>query len=416
VRVVLFSDLHLESGSVLGSPDPEYGNSRYRDAEKTLETIAAAAAGADALIFAGDMTKGPRPGPLAYRLFIEALQPACLDKPFWAVRGNHDFLVEASPVQVVGKALAQGEYALAAGAVTRPCVKVIGRSSTFPGLQIGFLPWSPPSRMFEKAPNDPAELMRLVGDTLADIANGLVQELDPDLPSILIGHWLAEGPLFTMPDVMRSGEPIIHAARLETGPWDAILFGHYHEHLQIGPRSWYIGAPMRSGFGEEDLQPGFVEVEWDDSITELDRRALANAQLVPPATAPKHIGTVRHVPLEDRSLITWDIDEDLGELGTEHVGPAVAGAIVRLRYECAPEQAAEKAARAADLVEQLYAAGALKVIGPKVEIISPEREARSELTVDVDPLTALDAWLEQAEVPEGLHDAVRAEARAIVGG
>jgi hypothetical protein len=61
MRAIVFGDLHIEAGSKIGDPDPDYGNTRVADAEKALRTIAAAAArnsGAQ-LIFGGDLARTP---------------------------------------------------------------------------------------------------------------------------------------------------------------------------------------------------------------------------------------------------------------------------------------------------------------------------------------------------------------------
>jgi DNA repair exonuclease SbcCD nuclease subunit len=347
-----------------------------RDAEIALRAIATAAEGADALIFAGDMAKGPRPGPLAYRIFIDAFRKVSQTVPVFLVQGNHDHAQGAgSCLTILSRSLARREP-LALGAITRPCVKVIADT-----VQFAFLPWSPPSRLFEKAPNDPAALSRLASATLHDVAAGLADQLVPDLPSVLVAHWIGEGSLYKVPSVLAPGEPILDADRLEALGFDLCLFAHYHVQHQLAPRSYYIGPPMRATFMDADVEPGFVVVE---------------------------DGVLKRVALPDRPLVTVDLDNAFVA--------KLDGAVVRLRYTTTPEQAREKAEGAAAAVDQLYTAGALKVIGPEVTVITPERELRSDLTVDVDVMTALERWLVSAEVPEGLHDAVRAEAKELVGG
>ena len=414
MRVVVFSDLHLEAGSALGSADPEYGNTRMRDAAGVLADIHQASEGADAVIFAGDFARTPRPGPLAYAMICEALEGV---PQFVAVRGNHDYTPEAWMGQAVAAAL--GGHA-----VDRPKLLRLG------SLQVGVIPWSPPTRMFEARPNDPAELHKLVQDAIADIAVGLAEQVDPSLPSLLVLHWLVAGP-GDLPEVMRSAEPVIDVARLEAGPWNVILAGHWHRHGQPGPRTWWIGPPLRSSFGEADLEPGWMEVRWPA----LDALGAVEEEL----GMPPMLAQVCHEPVEDRPLVTLDLTEysgtfTQGELASPELEPqwnitatdALAnfeglpesweGAIVKITYSCRPEQAAESARNAERIIDELHAAGALKVIGPAVTIVNPERELRSELTAEADSLTALDEWMASAEVPVDLHDDVRSLAREITGG
>jgi hypothetical protein len=271
--------------------------------------------------------------------------------------------------------------------------------------------------MFEKAPNDPRELALLVGDTLVDVAQGLAAELDPAIPSLLVGHWMAEGPLWRMPDVMRGAEPVVDVERLEAQGWDCVLFGHNHVHQQLGPKSWSIGPPMRASFAEAENSTGFLELEW--------------------ATESGWGVSVKHVPVEDRPLITFDVPVaralaqpgeafDLADLALEtrqdpflkDVYPLkVRDAIVRVRYTCGPEEAKAMAAGPAQrVVDVVYAAGAFKVIGPDVTVLREERVARSDLDAEVDPVDALLSWLDENGVPENRWDAVVAEARRIMSG
>jgi DNA repair exonuclease SbcCD nuclease subunit len=418
MKVIVFGDLHLESGFHLGASDPEYGNTRMRDAEKVLHAIALAAKDADALIFAGDMAKGPRPGPLAYRLFIDAFR--MLPAHVFLLRGNHDYVQgTGSCLGILARSLTPPDLMLPLGAITHPCVKKIAAADGTCALQIGFLPWSPPSRMFEQAPNDPAGLMALVAGRLTDIALELASEIDISIPSLLVGHWLAEGPFFQMPDVMRAGEPILDVTRLEAAGWGTILMGHYHEAAQLGDRSFYIGSPMRGSFGEAHLTPGYIECEWG------------------PVTEEVSFTRTRRLELPDRPLVTLDLTEymatvsteqaqqpgwqpswevwatDRGLAGFEGTPASWEGPVVRVSYSTRPEMAAASAANAKMLIDDLYLAGALKVVGPQVTILQPERETRSDIDVSTDPLAALDRWMDQADVAEGLRDEVRAAAREL---
>lgn len=419
----MFSDLHLEAGSQLGAPDLEYGNTRMRDAEKALQTIAEAADGADVLIFAGDLTKGPRPGPLAYRIFMRAFEHL-EETPGLLLVGNHDYLAEGTTsLHVVGPKFGRG--LLGEGAVAKPEVKRIG------DLQVACLPWTSPGRLFEQAPDDPAMLHRLVSDKLHDVAVGLAEQLDPSKPSLLVAHWYASGPGFQIPDVMRGGEVVLDAARLEALGFDVCLFGHWHgkpDEMRIGPRSWYIGAPMRGGFGEEDIQPGFVEVEWPDYGSsgaeiegKLERGEIPMAEIGAASdAAEEEWPQVRHVPLEDRKLITLDLDPSaLAMEGGDGIvwkgrAPEFADAIVRLRYTCTPAQATAMAKAAESVVKQLHEVRVLKVIGPLVTILAAEREARTDLAVDADPLAALREWLMQEAVPEEMQPEVLRLAKELI--
>jgi DNA repair exonuclease SbcCD nuclease subunit len=255
MKAVLFGDLHLESGTHLGHADIELGNTRIADAKRILGKISEV--DADVMLFLGDVAQGPKPGPVAYAVAREAMKASPAHSTI-LLHGNHD---HAGERYTCLDELAEG--------VTGDLVKVMTMPELLQlpnGLQVGCLPWAPPNRLFAEAPHDPRGISRLVAEKLIDIARGMGAKLDPDRPSILIGHWLIAGEaLASGMSVMETREPLPQAQDLEaSGPWDAIVFGHNHRPQQIGPKTWSCGPPMRGGFGEEDIETGFMTIEWED--------------------------------------------------------------------------------------------------------------------------------------------------------
>jgi hypothetical protein len=113
---------------------------------------------------------------------------------------------------------------------------------------------------------------------------------------------------------------------------------------------------------------------------------------------------VRFVPVEDRALITVELDGIGKERPEGHMRlDEVDGAIVRVKIRCTEAQAealhADSSARLRQLVAELKRAGAVKVVGPQMDVQRPER-ARSELTVDVDPARALTTWLDGQDLAD----------------
>jgi DNA repair exonuclease SbcCD nuclease subunit len=406
VKLLVFSDLHLEAGSKLGTTDKEFGSTRLRDAAATLGRIRAAAdeEGVVGVVFGGDIGRTPRPGPLAYRLFNDAFRRMRAPH-FLAVQGNHDYLPERD-----GTALHVVAQALRGRALARPQVlrlrvapQLTESTSMLTELQVGVLPWTPPTMLFDRAPNDPRELNKLVAARLHEIAVGLGEQLDPTLPSVLIGHWHVAGE--DLPDIIRDAEPVLDPDLLEaSGPWDALLFGHYHLPGRLGKKTWSIGPPMRTSFGEDTVETGYLEVVWSGWHA--------------PDEKPEDVAYVRQVPLPDRELVTIELDADAVLSGTMPGIPvrALRNAIVRVRYTCSEEQARAMAAGPVRrYIDQVYEHGALRVIGPEVTVLREERERRSALRADVAPLSALDTYMEKQEVPEDLRARVREEAERVVG-
>lgn len=250
VTAMCVGDVHLEAGGSLGFADPELGNTRLADARRILTKIMETPC--DVLLFLGDLARGPRPGPVAYSIATEAFSrsPA---KRIVLLQGNHDFGGEKySCLHVLADSLPNAEV------VTTPKLLDIE------GLQVGCLPWTPPNRLFDKAPHQPRRMSRLVAERLVDIARGLSQELDPLRPSILIAHWLIAGEkLLSGLDVMETREPLIPAADLEASTeFSLVAGGHNHRRQTLSERIVCVGPPMRGGWGEEDAETGAAVVEW----------------------------------------------------------------------------------------------------------------------------------------------------------
>jgi DNA repair exonuclease SbcCD nuclease subunit len=389
MKAVITGDWHLESGYHLGDVDLALGNTRLADAARVLGQIAEEEC--DVLIFLGDAARTATPKPSAYRVAQDALR-AAKAKAVLLIVGNHDYTGEANTcVHVMAEGLSRCRV------YTEPKLTVPA------GLQVGLLPWSPPSRLFAAAPHDPRRMHQLAADALVGIARGLAAKVDPAKPSLLVGHWLlAGGRLQTGSDVMEAAEPLLPVAELEQGPWDVILFGHNHSHQAVGDRSWHVGPPMRGGFGEQDLATGYMVVEWS---------AFGDGEVASP--------DVRFVETADRRLLTVDVDVAafLGR-GEVEWGEDLDGAVVRLRVACTDAEAHQLHADGQRLLRELVGhareAGAVKVIGPQVVVERQERERRSDLTVEVDPSRAFGAWLSQREIDANLKPVVEAEARRIM--
>jgi hypothetical protein len=128
---------------------------------------------------------------------------------------------------------------------------------------------------------------------------------------------------------------------------------------------------------------------------------------------------LRFVNIRDRPMITVDLDVSryLHD-GRWDVPENLRGAIVRVRGEATESEAEQLAAGGQRLLraitDQLKAGGAHKVIGPKLKIVR-EKRVRSDVTADTDPRSALDRFLVEREVDEGLRARVIELAETVMG-
>lgn len=373
-RAVIFGDLHLEAGSHLGWPDPDYGSTRIRDAIPVLEQIAQTPC--DVLVFLGDAGRTARLKPTSYRLLQDAMGSS-RSKFRVLLMGNHDFTNEsACALDVIANSIDNAIM------VSKPQIVKAG------GIQIGGLPWVPPSRVFSEVPNNPREMNKALREKLLAFMRGMGAKLDPAIPSLLVGHWLISGSELPVDaKLLEVSEPVLPTPEFKgCGGWDYFVFGHNHVHAKVTPNCWVAGAPMRSSFGEEGHQTGYVMVEWNSTGSRIEQ-----------------------VVTGDRELLTLDFEPgwnpaSLGDLG---------GAVVRLRASTDEEGARMIAQDSRRIVEAAYAAGASKVVGPQVTVRREERP-RSGLSPEMEPAEALAKWLAARELSEGERERVLAEASSIM--
>jgi DNA repair exonuclease SbcCD nuclease subunit len=376
--LAVVSDLHLDAGATLGNPDLVYGSSRIRDAKALLEHVVrdAMEKGATGLVFAGDLARTAEPGPTPYRVAQEAFSQ--FEGPIWMLLGNHDYAATAARnLDVVAAACG-------ATVVDRPGID----AQTLP-VGLAFLPWSPPIRLFDKAPHRPHSWNAIVGERLHDLIRGLAADLEPaGRPRVLIGHWLVAGEkLASGRDVIEAHEPLIDAAVIEQAGFELAVFGHNHVAAQVSERVWSCGPPMRGSFGEAELPVGYMLIHVEDDAARGE-----------------------HVEIQDRALLTMDLD-----VGGDNPIPAgVAGAVVRVRYVCREDQVRPMAQVFKRLSARLTEAGASKIVGPQVTVQRVRRE-RERVEVDASPRAALERYLEVQEITGELREAVLREAAAIVG-
>ena len=103
----------------------------------------------------------------------------------------------------------------------------------------------------------------------ASIIQGLAEQVDKTLPTILLGHFTVEGCQFGSEHslLISSAEAAVSLEELTLPVWDYVALGHIHKHQDISkgmkgiPPIVYAGSIDRVDFGEEKDLKGFVMLE-----------------------------------------------------------------------------------------------------------------------------------------------------------
>jgi len=354
--------------------------------------------GAQIVLHAGDAFHGCRPSPTEVRLFREAIKPA-QDARIGVVLllGNHD--APRSPVERHALDLLRDTTGLAV--IDQPTLLHFQHLET---EQRDFLrPCSPQQADFQIAclphPNkqllladeehrklDPGRLNELVREKMMDCLRGLVAQLTPSVPAVLLGHFSVDlaqagGQNRLM---MLGGEWTLNVHELAALPFAYFALGHIHKPQRVWfdeRRSMvYCGSPEAVTFGEEGEEKGYV-------LVSVERDGAADFEWV--STPYRRFVTV-----------------ELGDGAALPPPEELAGAIVRVRVPQADD------VDFTSLRRDLEAAGVheYQVETQRAETVRRRAvQVSSEMALD----EAIKAWLEQRPDLKPMTEALLVEAHAV---
>ena len=275
IKLLHFADAHIDIATH-GKHDPETGLPiRVLDFLKALDTIVdtAIAEKVDLVIFAGDAYKDRTPSPTFQREWGKRIIRLPLaDIPVLLLVGNHDI----SPAS--GRAHTLQEF----DTLQVPKVRVLYKPELLrPAdlwglpLQVLSLPW-----VFRSSLMAALELSTADGDTineeiekrLTTILQARMDELDPALPSVLVGHGSVQGAIYGNERTVMLGKDLVLPGSLVKDPrLDYTALGHIHKFQDLNPGLQppvvYAGSIERVDFGEAADEKGFIIAEVEKGKT-----------------------------------------------------------------------------------------------------------------------------------------------------
>ena len=294
MRLLHFADAHIDMANY-GRHDPETGLPlRVLDFLKSLDTIVDTAINerVDLVIFAGDAYKDRSPAPTFQREWgrrIIRLSQARI--PTLLLVGNHDL----SPA--AGRAHAIHEF----DTLQVPFIKVLAKPELLHPhqlwdlpLQVIAIPWISRSALMasmDANASDQAEVFANIEQHLRDIVDDMLQEADPDLPTVLTAHASVQGATYGSERmVMLGADLVLPTSLVKDARLDYVALGHIHKPQNVNegahPPVIYPGSIERVDFGEAaddryfvvaDVSHGHTEVEWrrlDGARRFIDRWAV----------------------------------------------------------------------------------------------------------------------------------------------
>lgn len=240
LKVLHLSDIHLGSGFSHGHINPATGlNTRLEDFIQSLRLCIdrAIAEPADVVLFGGDAFPDATPPPYVQEAFAaEFRRLADADIPTVLLVGNHDqhsqgsggaslciYRTLAVPGFIVGDRLATHLIPTANG-----------------DLQIVTLPWLTRSTLLTRPETEGLSLEAinlLLLKKLQPILEGEIRSLDPQLPTILLAHLMADRATFGAEKTLSVGKGFtIPLALINRPEFDYVALGHVHKHQNLKDR------------------------------------------------------------------------------------------------------------------------------------------------------------------------------------
>lgn len=402
IKILHLSDIHMGSGFCHGKVNPETGwNTRLEDFVATLGRCIdrAIAEPVDLVLFSGDAFPDATPPPVVQQAFAHQFcRLVDAEIPTVLLVGNHD------------------QHSQGAGGASLCIYRTLGVPGFIVGdrlethqihtrsgpVQIVTLPWLTRSTLLTRPEIDGLSLVEVnecLVDRLRVALEGEIRRLDPDLPTILLGHLMADTACYGAERFLAVGKGFTLPLHLLTRDcFDYVALGHVHRYQVLcqDPLTLYPGSIERVDFSEEKEEKGYVLVEVE--------RGKAQAEFCP-------------LPVRSFKTIAVDVaaDDDPQQALLKAIQKAeITEAVVRLTYKIHSSQIDQ--IDMAGLHAALAAAHTYTVHPELVSQLSRPRLPELGVGQTVDPISALQAYLANRADLSGIADAMVTAAEGLMAG
>jgi DNA repair protein SbcD/Mre11 len=266
MKILHLSDIHMGSGFAHGRIDPMTGyNTRLQDFVKSLSLAIdrAISESVDLVLFGGDAFPDATPAPYIQQAFAgEFRRLVDAGIPTVLLVGNHDQYSQGQG----GTSLSIYNTLGVPGVIVGDRLDLHQIKTKSGEIQILTLPWINRSSLLTRSETENlslAEVGQVLLDKLAPILEGYVRQLDPQSPTILLGHLMADNAALGAEKLLAVGKGFtIPLSMLTRSCFDYVALGHVHRHQNLNktndPPIVYPGSIDRVDFSEEKEEKGFV--------------------------------------------------------------------------------------------------------------------------------------------------------------
>lgn len=404
IKILHLSDIHLGSSFCHGRINPETGlNSRLEDFVGTLGRCIdrAIAEPVDLVLFGGDAFPDATPAPYVKQAFAAQFRRLVdAEIPTVLLVGNHDQHSQGQGGASLGIYRTLG----VPGFIVGDRLETHTLETRHGGIQIITLPWLTRSTLLTRPETEGLSLEavnQLLIDRLKVALEGEIRCLNPELPTILLGHLMADKANLGAERFLAVGKGFnIPISMLTRSCFEYVALGHVHKHQNLNltndPPIIYPGSIERVDFSEEKEDKGYVLIEVKKNHVQWE-----------------------FCPLPVRVFRTIKVDVSKGDEPQEMIIKAiqkhdVQDAVVRLIYQLRSEQL--DLINNAELHQALSTAHSYTIQPELVSQLARPRLPELDAGNSIDPLDALKTYLTSRNDLKGIETEMMEAAQALLSG
>jgi exonuclease SbcD len=385
LKVLHLSDIHLGSGFSHGRINPGTGlNTRLEDFMKSLSLCIdrAIQEPVDLVLFGGDAFPDATPPPYVQEAFAAQFRRLADAKiPTVLLVGNHDQHSQGAGGASLSiyRTLAVPGFIVGDRLTTHLIPTLNG------DIQVMTLPWLTRSTLLTRPETEGLsleEINNLLVQKLQPALEGEIRQLNPQLPTILLAHLMADRASLGAERLLAVGKGFtIPLALLMRPELDYVALGHVHKHQNLNPKNnppiVYPGSIERVDFGEEKEPKGYVYLEIE--------KGKVNWQFCPRPARPFFTIEVNITEAEDPQ----------GEILKAIAAKNLKDAVIRLIYQLRSEQI--ELINQPEINEALKLAHSYTIRPELVSQLARPRLPELGLGQSLDPMTALKTYLDNRQ-------------------